>query len=121
MASRVANPSRSSSLRRLQISFCAGQVFGSSFETGPFGLQSISMNFNERCVIRNSTALSISFSHFQRHHFGRFANSEVRKFRPDRISDVVRREVRVVLLGHARVGVTELLGDDALGTPRIAS
>ena len=35
-----------------------------------------------------------------------------REIRPDRIGDVVRREMRVVTLRHPRVGVSELSRDD---------
>ena len=42
----------------------------------------------------------------------RLANAEIGKIRPDRVCDVVRREMGVVLFRHAGVGVAELLGDD---------
>ena len=48
----------------------------------------------------------------QRDYLERLANAEIGKTRPDRVGDVVRREMRVVLFRHAGIGVTKLLGDD---------
>src|SRR5262249_9646869 len=40
-------------------------------------------------------------------------NSERWKMGANRVRDVARRQVRVVLFGHPRVGMAELLGNDA--------
>jgi hypothetical protein len=40
-------------------------------------------------------------------------DTEIRKVRADRVSNVGRSKVRVVFFRHARIGVTELGGDDA--------
>ena len=48
----------------------------------------------------------------QRHH-SRFGNPEIWEFGPDRVRDIVWREVRIVLLGHARVGMAELARNHA--------
>jgi hypothetical protein len=48
-------------------------------------------------------------------HRGRIADTEIRKIRPDCIGDVVRRQMGIVLLGHARIGMTKLLGNHGHG------
>ena len=40
-------------------------------------------------------------------------NAKRRKMSADRVGDVRRRQMRVVLFGHPRIGMTKLLGDDA--------
>ena len=40
-------------------------------------------------------------------------DSKFRKMRADGVSDVGRREMGVMFFSHARVGVTELRGDNA--------
>jgi hypothetical protein len=40
-------------------------------------------------------------------------NTKRREMRADRVGDVARRQVRIVLFRHPRVGVAQLLRDDA--------
>ena len=49
----------------------------------------------------------------QRHNLGFFSQVEYWKIRPDRLRHIARRQMGVVLFGHAGVGVAELGGDDA--------
>ena len=49
----------------------------------------------------------------QRHDHFVTPDTKRREMGPDGVGDVAWRKMRVVLFGHARVGVTELSGDDA--------
>jgi hypothetical protein len=48
-----------------------------------------------------------------RNDAGVVGDSKFRKMRAYRVSDVGRREMGVMFFSHARVGVTELRGDNA--------
>ena len=62
---------------------------------------------------RGSLALpGRSFCRPQRNHIGRFTKAEIGEIRPDGVGYIVRRKMRVMLFGHAGVGVAELLGDN---------
>ena len=49
----------------------------------------------------------------QGHYYWHLDNSKVRKLRPDRLGHIVRRQMRIMLFGHARVGMAKLARDDA--------
>ena len=53
------------------------------------------------------------FSLPQRHDALVTTDTEHWEMRADRVGDVARRQVRIVLFGHPRVGMAKLFGDDA--------
>jgi len=71
-------------------------------------------------VIEGFFLVPLSFVPYQ-YDISFTSNSQDWEMRADRVGNVTRRKMRVMLFSHSRAGMTELFGNDPLNTCRVGS